>query len=95
MRNMERLAHTKPRWSPKAGSFWRWLAPSHRSALRVNKQGGSAQGAYRCKKGSVCMWQRAGSEMVSEQTLSSLYVANFVVFRCIRTLSNTTGPCHS
>lgn len=54
MRNMERLAHTKLRWSPKAGSFWRWLAPSHRSALRVNKQGGSAQGAYVDARKAAC-----------------------------------------
>lgn len=43
MQNMERFAHSKLRWSPKAGSLWRWLAPSHRSVQRVNKQGGSAQ----------------------------------------------------
>jgi len=51
---------------------------------------------HRCKKGKrVRAAERAVSGMVSEQTPSSLYVADFVGFCCIRTLSNATGPCRS
>lgn len=56
--NIERFVHAKPRWSPKAGSFWSWLAPTRRSVRRVNKQGGSAQSAYiDARKASVCVQQ--------------------------------------
>lgn len=51
---------------------------------------------HSCKKGKrVRAAERAVSEVVSEQTVSSVYVASFVGFRCIRTLSNAAGPCRS
>lgn len=47
------------------------------------------------RKANVCVQQRAVSQMGSEQTLSSLHMADFVGFHCISTLSNAAGPCHS